>query len=260
MKPRSRTLLTQRAAPAGFAALGIALALQASPALAQRPRYVTTVPAVPVQTYPAPSYAAPSYATPSFAAPAYVAPTYPAATYPAQAVGVPIGGPAQVVFGSRVQTEILSNRLSEQVNAICLEMYNNHQTNPRFQEMYREMYSVLQDTQRVRDLVRQGYHRNRNADDRIERELYDMDRIVSNVEQELRSWRPVDRNPTDREVIPRQLSLVQSTLRELMDDYGVRSQIVRAPVVVEPVITPVVAPIQPVVVPRPVGPYRGGFR
>ena len=143
MKPRPRIPLTRRAMPARLAALGLALALQASPALAQRPRYVATV---PVQTYPAPSYATPSYAAPAYVAPTYPAATYPAATYPAQAVGVPIGGPAQVVFGSRVQTEILSNRLSEQVNAICLEMYNNHQTNPRFQEMYREMYSVLQDT------------------------------------------------------------------------------------------------------------------
>ena len=245
MKPRSRSRqLARRALPAGLAALGLAFALQASPTFAQRPRYVNTV---PVQSYPVP-------------VPTYAAPTYPAVTYPAQTVAVPVGGPAQVVFGSRVQTELLSNRLSEQVNTICVEMYNNHQTNPRFQEMYREMYSVLQDTQRVRDLVRQGYHRNRNVDDRIERELYDMDRVVSNVEQELRSWRPVDRSPTDREVIPRQLNLVQSTLRELMDDYGVRSQVVRTPVVVEPVITPVLAPLQPVVVPRSVGPYRGGFR
>ncbi|HWL09642.1 MAG TPA: hypothetical protein VNQ76_14625 [Planctomicrobium sp.] len=153
-------------------------------------------------------------------------------------------GPAPVVrieFGRRTDADRLANQLVTQANALCLQLHQNYQGNPGFREGYREMYDILQESQRIRDEVRNGTHRApRRENDRIAASLHKMDRDFHAIERDLRGWRAA---PGSRDAVrlDQLLGQFESTLHDMMEDYGEKS---RLPVAASP-RPPVSSPVPP---------------
>lgn len=133
-----------------------------------------------------------------------------------------------IVFGGRSRSDALARELVNQANAICHEMDQNYKSNRRFREIYREMYSVLEDAKQIRDQVNQGAHRlARRDDDRIAIALHHMDQHFHDIEADMKLWRPDRDVRTTREAmqLDRALDRFEETMHEMMEDYGVRSRL-----------------------------------
>lgn len=149
---------------------------------------------------------------------------------------------AKIEFGRRADADRLANQLVTEANTLCLQLHKNYQGNPGFRERYRDMYGILQETQRVRDEVRNGTHRaQRRENDKIATALHKLDRDFHAIEKDLGGWRAA---PGSRDAVRLDLLLGQfeSTLHDMMEDYGEKS---RLPVAASPrpaVSSPVTPP------------------
>jgi len=143
---------------------------------------------------------------------------------PVPSVPGPVAGP-KIEFGGRVNADRLAAQLVADANSICLQLDRSYQGNSNFRERYRDMYGILQDAQQVREQVKRGAHRGtRRDDDQIATSLHKMDRDFHRIERELLGWRaqPGARNVVRLDPL---LSQFESNLHEMMEDYGVRSQV-----------------------------------
>lgn len=152
-------------------------------------------------------------------------------------------------FAARRHMDELANRLWQDANGICWEMYHNYSHNPGFRETYAEMYRVMKDAQHVHDLVHEDYHLGRHSDDHIARDLHDIDRLFHHIEDDISTWTSSRRlgghgqfgyghhhdyghivhGHSYADELTRKMRRFEQDLHHLMADYGVRSQLGEAP-------------------------------
>lgn len=144
-------------------------------------------------------------------------------------------------FAARRHMDVLANRLHDDANEICWEMYRHYQHNPGYRETYREMYRVMKDAEHVHDLVHDGYHRDRHDVDHIASDLYEIDKLFHHIEGDIRNWRSSSRGYHGhdshgdfddyvhgrgyRDELSRKMRYFEQTLHHLMADYGVKSKL-----------------------------------
>ena len=125
-------------------------------------------------------------------------------------------------FAGRSHVETLSQRLYEQANAICWEMHDHYDRNQNYHQVYREMYEIKQLTKDLHEMIRREGFRSSRMEDRISRELRDLDRRFQNFQFDVRNWQPNSRDQP-RFGLASMIYECEDTLHQLMDDYGVRS-------------------------------------
>ena len=124
------------------------------------------------------------------------------------------------VFGKKAYLERLSSDLYQQTNSICWEMHRFYQDNREYRTTYAEMYEVREGAKRIRDLVRESYHRSRHDNDRISRELEKLDRQFHHIDDDIIRWRPNSREAYRGGDLHAKMAICEDTLHDLMEDYG----------------------------------------
>jgi len=128
----------------------------------------------------------------------------------------------QYHFAGRSHVETLSQRLYEQANAICWEMHDHYDRNQNYAQVYREMYEIKQLSKDLIEMIRRDGFRSTRMEERISRELRDLDRRFQSFQFDVRNWQPNSRYQP-RYGLASMIYECEDTLHQLMDDYGVRS-------------------------------------
>lgn len=145
-------------------------------------------------------------------------------------------------FGARRHLDTLADRLRREANTICWEMYDNYQHEREFRATYREMYTVLEDSIHIHDLAHDAAHRGTDNEDHIAEDLHEMDRLFHRIEDDIEHWSCGNRY--HRHDLSHKMERFETTLHDLMEDYGVRSK------------RPAPKPPGPTTPPKPPGPGR----
>jgi hypothetical protein len=127
------------------------------------------------------------------------------------------------VFGQQRYLERLSSDLYRQANSICWEMHQYYQSNRDFRVTYAEMYQIRESALRVSGWVRDSNFR-RRENERIQRELYDMDKLFQHVQRDVRRWRTDYREASRGGDLRFKMETCEDTLHQLMEDYGAKSR------------------------------------
>ncbi|MFK7817947.1 MAG: hypothetical protein AB8G99_04470 [Planctomycetaceae bacterium] len=138
-----------------------------------------------------------------------------------QRASVPV---VQYVFGKRRHLDELADRLNRRARNVLTEM-QPYRHEWKYRAAYRRMYDIYRDTQHIQTLVRQSaYGRTYASADQLARDLHHIDQLWHDSEFDLNH-------------LAFGVGMMQrrkqfgATLHHLMDDYGVRSRLVLAPVV-----------------------------
>ena len=126
------------------------------------------------------------------------------------------------VFGRKSYVDRLSFDLYQQTNSICWEMYRFYQDNRGYRSSYAQMYEIRDRSLHINELVRDKYHRSRHDRDDIERELYDMDRLFHQIEDDIVGWRANSRDAYRGGDLRAKMDICEVTLHDLMEDYGIK--------------------------------------
>jgi hypothetical protein len=128
-------------------------------------------------------------------------------------------------FGKRAHVEALANRLEKQSSAICLEMHRYYQRNANFKANYKSMYEIYQGANRIAELANNGSYRRPQSEEKLARDLHQLDRAFDRIDAEVRTWRPSRRDNSRGRDLAGLMDECEDTLDHLMDDYGVRSKV-----------------------------------
>jgi hypothetical protein len=131
-------------------------------------------------------------------------------------------GRSQYTFGARRHVDTLADRLRQEANAVCWEMYDNYQHERTFRETYREMYTLLQDAIHIHDLAHDDAHRGTDNEDHIAEDLHDIDKLFHHIEDDIEHWS--SRNRYHNHDLAYRMERLEITLHHLMKDYGVQSK------------------------------------
>lgn len=124
--------------------------------------------------------------------------------------------PAQVRFGGFSHVEDLAGRLETLSNEFCLDLHYNYSHNRGFKETYAEAYRIRQ----VAQYIHSAEHRDdRNA---IRSELSGVDKLFHHVRDDVRGWTRQQHRQIGQLGLPSKMDMIESTLRHLMNDVGVR--------------------------------------
>lgn len=131
--------------------------------------------------------------------------------------------PPQYRFGGRSNVDRLATKLYREANDICWEMHRHYRDNRGFTAVYRDMYNIKETAKRIDFLVRGHRGQHPRLDDKIARELSEMDRQWHDFKADVRHWRP-DSKYTPRAALHIEIAECQDTLHQLMEDYGVKTK------------------------------------
>lgn len=148
-------------------------------------------------------------------------------------------------YGARAYTVELGNLMEQQANAACVEMSDHYRHNRGYEQTYAAAYKLLQDSQHISGLIKQNYHRgSARKEDHIARDLFDMDRLLDQVEDDISRWTARHGARRNDDTLRQILNDFEQTLDYLMVDYGVKNQYQRKrrAVVIAPQATVVVPP------------------
>ncbi len=133
-----------------------------------------------------------------------------------------------VTFGGRTHLDALSADLKYRANAICWEMYRNYRTNPGFRPTYRAAFEMLQEAKHIYRLVyNDEYHlRSPRQKDHIAADLAQINALFHQIEQNIANWRADFENPYHPGNLHNMVEDFEQTLHHVMQDYGVKSNVV----------------------------------
>ncbi len=123
--------------------------------------------------------------------------------------------PVQLQFGGFARIEDLAGRLETEANRLCLDMFYNYQHNPRFNEVYKEAYSLLESSRFVHAKQHQGDR------DAIRHHVTQMDGLLHHVQGELRPWSRNNARQIGSGGIIEKSSAVEAILHHLCFDVGI---------------------------------------
>lgn len=132
-------------------------------------------------------------------------------------------------FGARSHTERLAQRLYTHANTVCWDAYLYYQHEHDWHDTYHEMYMLLQDVQRIRQMIHDDYHHGQHEHDHIAATLLAMDQLFHHIEDDVAYWSPHYRRyhhsphpyPHHHSRLREELRHLEETLHGLMQDYGV---------------------------------------
>lgn len=133
-----------------------------------------------------------------------------------------------IEFGRREHVERLANELSQRANRLCAQMDHYYRENPDYANQYREMYGVYEEARHIRDLANRGAYKEQRSDDRIAKELHEVDRRFHQSELTVRNWKSSTPPGVSRRDVVAMRDLLEGfneTLRDLMEDYGEATQL-----------------------------------
>ncbi len=124
--------------------------------------------------------------------------------------------PVEVQFGSFQHYEELATRLAAVANEVCLDLNYNYRRNPRFAEVYREGYKVLQDAKYVHGSEHRG------DKEAIRAAVGPMDELFHHVREEAASWRGEDVRRVGSVSLSAKLEEMEALIHHLMFDAGIK--------------------------------------
>ena len=126
--------------------------------------------------------------------------------------------PVVVEFGSFRHYEELATRLAGMANELCLDLHHNHRRNPKFGEIYREAYKVLQDAKYVHGSEHRG---DRKA---IQAVIGPLDDLFHHVRGEISGWKSEEVRRVGTASPLARLEEMEALIHHLMFDAGVKHQ------------------------------------
>ena len=124
--------------------------------------------------------------------------------------------PVEVEFGSFKHYEDLATRLDAIANEVCLDLHYNHRRNPKFREVYREAYKVLQDAKYVHGSEHRG------DQEAIRAAIGPMDDLFHHVREEVSSWTGERVRRVGSADLPSKLEEMEALIHHLMFDAGIK--------------------------------------
>lgn len=126
--------------------------------------------------------------------------------------------PVVVEFGSFKHYEELATRLAAIANELCLDLHHNHRRNPKFGEIYREAYKVLQDAKYVHGSEHRG---DRKA---LQAAIGPLDELFHHVRGEISDWKSEEVRRVGSASPPARLEEMEALIHHLMFDAGIKHQ------------------------------------
>lgn len=149
--------------------------------------------------------------------PAHVVPIAPSLhEAPLQPTPVTVQKPIAMRFDGFSRYQDLAGRLDVAANLLCLDMHYNYRHHPRFAEIYREAYGILQAAKFIHGKEHQG------DQETIRRRMAEVDRLFHHVQGEIVDWTPAQVKPIGSEPLQAKASALEAILHHLCFDVGVK--------------------------------------
>ena len=122
-----------------------------------------------------------------------------------------VSDPAQLIA--------ISKELTQKTNEFCIEMHKTYQSQPEFNEAYREAFELLQFAKKIEKDVAAG-----NPSKSIGEQLTDFDSEMHHVENHINDFAKAQgaNNKTGQQSVSTNLEAVESTLERMMGQLGLR--------------------------------------
>lgn len=128
----------------------------------------------------------------------------------------PAPRPVLLKFGGFQKHEELAERLEMLANNICLDLHQNYQDNPGFDEVYGEAYKLLQAAKYVHGKEHQG---DKAA---IQRSVNSIDEMFHHMQRDIGEWRNANRRQVGQMSLAAKTEEFEAVLHHLMFEIGVK--------------------------------------
>lgn len=119
-------------------------------------------------------------------------------------------------FGGFQHHQQLAERLEGLANQFCLDLHYNYQHNPKYAEVYRESYKLLQAAKYLHGKEHQGDHV------AIQRSGNSIDELFHHVQEETRGWRGSNQRQVGQLGLAAKSEELEALIHHLMFDIGVK--------------------------------------